>query len=114
MQADAPRILQINYRLEGTAAEYLEANRPYAEPIARTPGLQWKVWLLNESTNEAGGIYLFENDAALQEFLRGPIAAEVRNDPTASFKEFDVPMELASITRAPVGGGRRPAGRDTR
>lgn len=109
MQTDAPRILQINYRLEGTAADYLEANRPYAEPIARTPGLRWKVWLLNEATKEAGGIYLFENDAALQEFLRGPIAAEVRTDPTASFKEFDVPVELSSVTRAPISGTRRPA-----
>lgn len=109
MQPDAPRILQINYRLEGTAADYLEANRPYAEPIARTPGLQWKVWLLNESTKEAGGIYLFENDAALQEFLRGPIAGEVRSDPTATFREFDVPIELSSVTRAPIRGGRRSA-----
>lgn len=105
MPKDTPRILQINYKLDGTAADYLEANRPYAEPIARTPGLRWKVWLLNESTKEAGGIYLFENDAALQEFLRGPIAEEVRSDPTASFKEFDVPMELSKVTRAPIGGG---------
>lgn len=109
MRSDGPKILQINYRLEGTAADYLEANRPYAEPIARTPGLRWKVWLLNEATQEAGGIYLFENDAALQEFLRGPIAEEVRSDPTASFKEFDVPIELSSVTRAPVNGGRRTA-----
>jgi hypothetical protein len=82
-----PRILQINYRLDGTAAEYLEANKPYAEPIAQTPGLRWKIWLLNEVTKEAGGIYLFDSDAS---------------DPTASFKEFDVPRELSAVTRAPV------------
>ncbi len=99
----APRILQINYKLEGTAAEYMEANKPYAEPIAQTPGLRWKIWLLNEATREAGGIYLFESDAALQGFLNGPIAAEVKSDLTASFKEFDVPRELSAVTRAPIG-----------
>lgn len=99
----SPRILLITYRLEGTRAEYIQANEPYAEPIAQTPGLRWKVWLLNEATREAGGVYLFESDAALQAFLAGPIATEVRADPTSSFKEFDVPPELSAITRAPVG-----------
>jgi len=102
-ESKAPRILQINYKLEGTAAEYMEANKPYAEPIAQTPGLRWKVWLLNEVTKEAGGIYLFESDAALQGFLNGPIAAEIKSDPSASFKEFDVPRELSAVTRAPLG-----------
>jgi hypothetical protein len=99
----ALRILQINYELAGTAAEYLEENKPYAEPIAQTPGLLWKVWLLNEGTKEAGGIYLFESDAALQGYLSGPIGTELKSDPTASFKEFDVPRELSAVTRAPIG-----------
>ena len=99
----SPRILIITYRLEGTRAEYTEANEPYAEPIAQTPGLRWKVWLLNEATREAGGVYLFESDAALQAFLEGPIASEVKADPTASFKEFDVPQGLSAVTRAPIG-----------
>ncbi len=99
----SPRILQINYRLEGTLAEYMQANQPYAEPIAQVPGLRWKVWLVNETTKEAGGIYLFESDAALQGFLNGPIAAEIKGDPTASLKEFDIPMELSAVTRAPIG-----------
>jgi hypothetical protein len=99
----APRILQINYALAGTAAEYMEENQPYAEPIAQTPGLLWKVWLLNEGAKEAGGIYLFESDTALQGFLSGPIAAEIKSDPTSSFKEFDVPIELSTVTRAPLG-----------
>lgn len=99
----SPKILQIIYRLvEGTTDEYVEANKPYAQPIADTPGLRWKIWLLNEATKEAGGIYLFESDAAMRAFLSGPIAADVRSDPTASFKEFDVPSELSAVTRAPI------------
>lgn len=99
----SPRILQVNYRLDGTLAEYKEENQPYAEPIAQTPGLRWKVWLVNEQTKEAGGIYLFESDVALQGFLNGPIGAELKSDPTASLKEFDIPMELSAVTRAPIG-----------
>ncbi len=99
----SPRILQINYKLEGTLAEYKEGNQPYAEPIAQTPGLRWKVWLVNEETKEAGGIYLFESDAALQGFVNGPIGTEIKGDPTATFKEFDIPLELSAITRAPIG-----------
>jgi hypothetical protein len=103
----SPRILQINYKLIGTLAEYKKENQPYAEPIAQTPGLRWKVWLVNEVTKEAGGIYLFESDAALQGFVNGPIGTEIKSDPTASLKEFDIPMELSAVTRAPVGGETR-------
>jgi hypothetical protein len=98
----APRILQINYALSGTASEYMEENKPYAEPIAETPGLLWKIWLLNEATREAGGIYLFESDAALKGFVNGPIGTEISGDPTSTFKEFDVPAELSAVTRAPI------------
>jgi hypothetical protein len=104
----SPRILQINYKLQGTLAEYNEENQPYANPIAQTPGLRWKVWLVNEKTKEAGGIYLFESDAALQGFVSGPIGTEIKSDPTASFKEFDIPLELSAITRAPIGAEIKP------
>ena len=58
------KILQINYKLNGPRAEYEKENLPYAQPIADIPGLRWKVWIINEAQSEAGGIYLFEDDAA--------------------------------------------------
>lgn len=96
------KVLQINYRLSGSRAEYEQENRPYAEPIGDTPGLRWKIWIVNEDRAEAGGIYLFEDQAAVQAFVDGPIIAEMKGDPTLSIKVFDVVDELTAVTRGPV------------
>lgn len=96
------KILQINYKLNEPRAEYENENLSYAQPIADTPGLRWKVWVINEAQSEAGGIYLFDNDAAVQAFMNGPIVAEMKGDPTLSIKAFDVIAELTAITRGPV------------
>ena len=96
------KILQINYKLSGPRAEYEKENLPYAQPIADIPGLRWKVWIINEAQSEAGGIYLFADDAAARSFVDGPIIAEMKDDPTLSIKAFDVIAELTTITRGPV------------
>ena len=96
------KILQINYKLSGPSAEYEKENLPYAQPIADIPGLRWKVWIINEDQGEAGGIYLFNDEAALEAYLAGPIIAEMKGDPTLSIKAFDVIEELTAITRGPV------------
>ncbi|MEZ5829990.1 MAG: YdhR family protein [Dongiaceae bacterium] len=96
------KILQINYKLNGPRDEYERENLPYARPIADLPGLRWKVWIVNEAQSEAGGIYLFDGDAAVQAFLDGPIIAEMKGDPTLSIKAFEVIGDLTAITRGPV------------
>lgn len=96
------KILQINYRLNRSRAEYEKENLPYAQPIADIPGLRWKVWIINEAQSEAGGIYLFDDDAAVKAFADGPIIAEMKGDPTLSIKAFDVIAELTIITRGPM------------
>ena len=42
-----------------------------AKNISEESGLIWKIWTENEQTKEAGGIYLFDNeaDAALQRMV---------------------------------------------
>ncbi len=47
-------------------------------------------------------VYLFDDDAAVQAFVDGPIIAEMKGDPTLSIKAFDVIGELTSLTRGPV------------
>lgn len=96
------KILQINYKFSGPRAEYDQANLPYTQPIADLPGLRWKIWIINEDQGEAGGIYLFNDEAALQAYLAGPIIAEMKDDPTLSLKTFDVMEEHTAITRGPV------------
>lgn len=96
------KVLQINFKLNGPRDVYERENLPYAQPIADLPGLRWKVWIINEGQSEAGGIYLFDNDAAVQSFMGGPIIAQMKADPTLSIKVFDVIPALTEITRGPT------------
>jgi hypothetical protein len=69
------------------------------------PGLVWKVWLMNENSHEAGGIYLFENEDSLQVFLDGPIIAGLQEEPRLtdlSIKPFNVLEKLTAETRGPI------------
>ena len=73
--------------------------------MATGPGLRWKIWLKNESENEGGGLYLFENGEALNDFVAGRILEKLKTNPyvtEVSVKEFEVPAELSAITSAPI------------
>lgn len=102
------KILQINFTFSGVSrAELEQAWLPAAQPIAETPGLRWKVWLMNEAERECGGVYLFDDAASVEAFLAGPIVAATKEAPilsNASVKTFDMMAEHTAITRGPVGG----------
>lgn len=101
----AAKILQINFRFNVPKADYESAVTPLASDFAAVEGLRWKVWIMNEAETEAGGIYLFEDDAALQAFLDGPLAAAVKSHPALSdlsAKQFDVMPDITAICRGPV------------
>jgi hypothetical protein len=99
------RVLQLNFKFSISGAEYEQAAASLASEFADVAGLRWKVWLLNESENEAGGLYLFDSDSSLQAFLSGPLAARVMSLPVLSdfsAKQFDVMADVSAITRGPV------------
>jgi hypothetical protein len=99
------KILQINYRLNSAISDFLRESAPIAETLAAVPGLRWKIWLSNEKSREGGGIYLFETEAAMKDFIDGPIVEKLKTNPAVaevSFKEFDSSPELSKLTRAPI------------
>jgi hypothetical protein len=99
------KLLQINFRFKVSVSEYINEVRPLAAQIAEVPGLLWKVWLMNEAENEAGGIYWFTDGDSLQAYLDGPIVAAVASHPALeniSVKVFDNIGELSQITRGPA------------
>ena len=99
------KILQINFKLKVSTAEYETVCRSIAQAFADIPGLGWKIWLLNDGEREAGGIYLFESEGALNEFLSGPLAAQVKSHPALSdlsAKVFDVMDEVTALCHGPV------------
>lgn len=99
------KILEINFKFNVPRADYEQAVSPLANDIAAVPGLRWKVWLMNETDSEAGGIMHFEDDSSMQAFLKGPIAATITSHPALSdfsVKQFDVMEDQTAITRGPV------------
>lgn len=102
------KILQVNYKFGIPAADFSRALLPHAQPIADSPGLHWKIWLMNETDSEAGGIYLFEDEAAVNAFLGGPIVGGLKANPVVSdirVKMFDVSEAHSIVTRGPIGAG---------
>ncbi len=100
------RILQINYKFNVSRAEHDQTVSTLASEIAAVDGLRWKVWLMNEAESEAGGIYLFKDEASTNAFLEGPIVAQVVKHPALSdfsVKQSDVSEKNTAITRGPVG-----------
>lgn len=108
------KILQINFTFSGVLRSELEqAWLPAAQLIAETSGLRWKVWLMNETQHECGGVYLFDDDASVQAFLQGPIVAATKEASilsNASVKIFDIMEAHTAITRGPVGDRVATAG----
>jgi hypothetical protein len=98
-------IVQINFKFDGSKAEYLEAFAAAAEPIAAVPGLRWKIWPWNDADCVGGGIMLFDDASSAQAYLQGPIAGGVGQHPAVSeisVRQFDVIEDLTAITRGPI------------
>lgn len=100
------RILQINFKYNGTAEEFEALVNPMAKPISEVQGMTWKIMMHNEDTAEAGGIYLFESAAAVDTFVSSPIVAQITSHPALSdfsVKQFGIMEEFTAICRGPVG-----------
>lgn len=99
------KLLQINFSFDATPEEYSAAVSPLADDFAAVRGLRWKIWIINSEQREAGGVMLFEDQAAVGEFLDGPLAGAVKGHPAVRGLRaivFDVMAEPTAITRGPV------------
>jgi hypothetical protein len=96
------KLLQIDFPSDGPwGQDMAEAFAGLAGMIAATPGLLWKIWTESAANHEAGGIYLFADEASLDRYLA---------EHTARLKSFgidgirarklDVNEPLTGITRA--------------
>src|SRR4051812_6066394 len=107
------QILEGNMNFSIPRADLETAWLGEAPPLADTPGLLWKVWLMNEEKNEAGGIFLFENEDALRAYVGGPIVTALKASPAVSnisAKPFDVLADHSAVTRAPLTAAEASAG----
>lgn len=99
------RVLQINFKFGAPGEEMKKGFAQVVNDIAAVTGLRWKIWIMNEETQEAGGLYLFDDQESVAAYLEGPLIAGLKANPAISepsFKQFKVVDELTAITRGPL------------
>jgi Putative mono-oxygenase ydhR len=95
-------ILVINFSLEGmTESEYRNLCDEVAPTFAAVPGLVSKVWLADRTNGVYGGVYTFENGAALDTYLASDLLAQVAANPgfvDITVRRFEVLSEPTAVT----------------
>ncbi|HEX8138904.1 MAG TPA: monooxygenase [Pyrinomonadaceae bacterium] len=97
----ALKLLQMDYPFSGPwGAEMAEEYAGLAGRIAEVPGLICKVWTENRASGEAGGIYLFEDEASLDAYLVPKLERmKAFGIKDIRARKFDVNEPLTRITR---------------
>tara|TARA_B110000285_G_scaffold221953_1_gene275540 strand:+ start:641 stop:943 length:303 start_codon:yes stop_codon:yes gene_type:complete len=97
------KALIINFNLSGiTRADYEGVCAELAPAFAAVPGLISKHWLADEANNTYGGVYLFQDQAALDQFLVSELCADVQSNPALvnlSATPFDILDGPTRVTR---------------
>ena len=87
------------------ASEELKKIMPaVAAKFSQIPGCIWKIWIINEENNEAGGVYLFESLSELDQYINSALFSSVAKNPAFSnlqINSFDVSETASAITGAP-------------
>ena len=101
----AQQILQVNFKFNLSREQYENTVSPMTQDFANVPGCLWKIWLMNESDNEAGGIYLFADEGSAEKFKGSELVKGVVSHPALSdfsIKQFEVLEKVSRATRAPL------------
>ncbi len=102
-------ILQIDFPFQGPwGAEMSATLQDLATSIAQEPGLIWKIWTENPATAEAGGIYLFTDQASAAAYLAKHRTRLLCFGITqVNGKLFEINHPLSAINQAPLAGGEK-------
>lgn len=101
--------LVVTFNLDGLSDEDFRSacKEQWLAPIAATPGLVAKTWLADQPENTYGGVYLWENQAALADFQASDFLKAFTSDPriaNINAHVFEVMEELSRATKG-VGAG---------
>ena len=96
-------ILVVNFQLDGITPEAYRAQSEQFAPIfAGLPGLISKIWLANPETNTYGGVYLWQDRAAMESYLRSEIVQQMQANPhfaNLTVADFAILEAATTITR---------------
>ena len=99
------KILVTNFTYSVSREEFENMAAELAPAFAAVPGCLWKIWLIDAEKKEAGAVYLFNDEAALQQFKASDLVASVLSHPALSnfdLKERDILQQVSEQTRAPL------------
>lgn len=72
----------INFHLKDvTEADYVALCDELAHAFAAVPGLVRKVWLANSGTGTYGGVYIWQDRQAMEDYAGSELAASVAGHP---------------------------------
>jgi hypothetical protein len=99
----AVQILIVNFNLEGLSEQdFASGCDGLAPAFAAVPGLASKVWLADRAEGIFGGVYAFESEKAVDEFLQSELWAGVGSTPgleNISVHRFGVLEGPTRVTR---------------
>lgn len=103
------RVLVVTFELNGiTEPQYRQGCDEGAEAFAEIPGLIAKVWLADAGNGRFGGVYTFEDDAALDAYLASDLFRAVAEAPEFADVRADSYGVLESPTRVTHGWAAQP------
>ena len=90
----------ITFKLDGIDEETYHAHAEQnATSFAAMPGLRAKIWLANQHTNTYGGIYTWDDVAAMKAYQSGNIFQGLRANPDMT----DLAVTDFSVLAGPTG-----------
>jgi hypothetical protein len=98
-----PACVEVHYQVTGSLDAYRTRAAAAAPHLAGFPGLVWKLWLLDEPTGEAAGIYLFADAAAAHAFIESPLLDALRQSPGISGVRARVLPVVPDLSRTTFG-----------
>ena len=97
------QILIVNFNLDGLSeADFETSANELAPTFAAVPGLVSKVWLADRAEGVFGGVYTFEAEKALDDYLQSDLFAAVGATPgfaNISVRRFGVLEAPTRVTR---------------
>ena len=99
------KLVQIHFDFHGPfGAEMSNQLVELAESINQEPGFIWKIWTENAAHNEAGGIYLFQDENTALAYIKKHTARLKHLGVTdVTFKIFDINEPLSKINHGHIG-----------
>ncbi|HMN99866.1 MAG TPA: YdhR family protein [Miltoncostaeaceae bacterium] len=96
-------VLIINFHLADMSEEGYRAGAAELAPaFARVPGLLAKLWLHDDASGTYGGVYLFRDRQAVQDYLASELLAGVAASPNfvdITSRDFAIYEDLSRVTQ---------------